>query len=97
VEAAFGVSAQPNPFGPVVSIRYVVPGEYGTAVPVSMKVYDIRGREVAGLFEGGRSPGPGKLSWDGTYSDGSPAPSGIYFVDFVAGDERVVEKLVLAR
>jgi flagellar hook assembly protein FlgD len=78
-------------------VRYGIPGEYGPAVPVSMKIYDVRGREVAGLIDGVRAPGPGQLSWDGTYSNGNTAPSGIYFVDLVAGDSRMVTKLVITR
>jgi len=62
-----------------------------------MSIYDVRGREVARLIDGVRSPGPGKLSWDGTYANGSAAPSGIYFVDLLAGKQRVVRKLVMAR
>jgi hypothetical protein len=91
------VEASPNPFGPRVEIRYNIPGEYGTGIPVSMKVYDVQGREVVRLLEGIRSPGPGTFSWDGVLADGKPAPSGIYFVDFLAGDEKVVRKLVVAR
>ncbi len=91
------IDTHPNPFGPRVEVSFNVPGEYGRAVAVSMKIYDVRGREVASLFDGRRSPGPEKLAWDGTYSNGSLAPSGIYFIDLVAGDRRVVQKLVLAR
>lgn len=91
------IDTYPNPFGPRVEVRFNVPGEYGGSVPVSMKIYDVRGREVAGLIDGVRSPGPGKLAWDGTYANGSLAPSGIYFVDFVAGRARIVSKLVLTR
>ncbi len=91
------VEASPNPFGPRVEIRYNIPGEYGTGISAFMRVYDVQGREVASLMEGVRSPGPGKLTWDGILSDGRPAPSGIYFVDFLAGDEKVVRKLVVAR
>jgi hypothetical protein len=87
----------PNPFGPRVDIKFTVPGEYGSSVPVSMKIYDVRGREVAALIDGVRGPGPAKLAWDGTYANGNLAPSGIYFVDFVAGRSRVVRKLVLTR
>jgi hypothetical protein len=91
------IGAYPNPFGPSVEVKFNVPGDYGNAVPVSMKVYDVRGREVVSLIDGVRSPGPGKLAWDGTYANGSLAPSGIYFVDFVAGRSRVVSKVVLTR
>jgi hypothetical protein len=95
--AAVFIETHPNPFGPRVEVRYSVPGEYGSAVPVSMRIYDVRGRTVTDLMEGTRSPGPGYLAWDGTYSNGDLAPSGIYFIDLVAGKTRVVRKLVLAR
>jgi hypothetical protein len=91
------VETAPNPFGPRVTVRYGVPGEYGSAVPVTMKIYDVRGREVAALIDGVRSPGPGELSWDGAYPNGSLAPSGIYFIDLMVGDSRVVRKLVMTR
>jgi hypothetical protein len=96
-EQALYVRAQPNPFGPAVDISYSVPGEYGKAIPVSMTVYDVRGRQVTSLIKRVRSPGPGSLSWGGTYSDGSMAPSGIYFIDFVAGNSRAVKKIVMTR
>ena len=52
---------------------------------------------VSSLFDGVRSPGPGRLAWDATYPDGSLAPSGIYFVNLVAGESKIVKKVVLAR
>jgi hypothetical protein len=91
------ISASPNPFGPMAEIRYSIPGEYGASVAVSMRVYDVAGRQIAGLMDAVTSPGPGRITWDGTYSNGSLAPSGIYFIDLVAGNSRVVKKLVLTR
>jgi hypothetical protein len=91
------VDNYPNPFGSKVTVAYSIPGDYGRALPASIRVYDVSGRQVASLLEGMRSPGPGRLTWDGTYLSGDVAPSGIYFVELVAGDSRVVKKLVLAR
>lgn len=87
----------PNPFGSRVEIAYNLPGEYGKWLNASIRVYDVGGRLAANLLEGARSPGAGRLSWDGTRAGGGPAPSGIYFVELVAGDSRVVKKLVLTR
>jgi hypothetical protein len=91
------VANYPNPFGSKVEIRYSIPGEHGQGIPASIRIFDVRGREVATLFDGMRSPGPAKLTWDGTYLSGDLAPSGIYFVELMAGDSRVVKKLVLTR
>jgi len=94
---AFLIEASPNPFGPSVEISYSVPGTYGQGVPVSLKVFDIKGRQVAVLLEAVRSPGPGRLSWDGTNAHGSDVPSGIYFIEFTAGDMRTVSKVAIVR
>jgi hypothetical protein len=95
--AVLRVGNYPNPFGSKVEIRYSIPGEYGKAVPAAIRVYDVKGRQVATLLDEMRSPGPSKLTWDGAYLGGELAPSGIYFVELVAGDARVVSKLVLTR
>jgi hypothetical protein len=97
VETRFFVEGRPNPFGAHLEIRYSIPGSHGSAVPVSMKIYDVRGREVKDLLAGASSPGPARMAWDGTYPDGSLAPSGIYFINLVAGDSKIVQKVVLAR
>jgi hypothetical protein len=95
--SSFYIKTYPNPFGPRVRVSYSVPGQYGRGVAVSMRIYDVRGREVMRLIDGVRSPGPGKISWDGAYANGNLAPSGIYFIDLVAGDSRLVRKLVMTR
>ena len=89
--------ATPNPFVSSVDVAYSVPSGTGKPVPASMKVYDVKGRQVVILLDQMLMPGPGRTSWDGTYSNGRLAPSGIYFIDFIAGETRVVGKLVLAR
>jgi hypothetical protein len=91
------VSTYPNPFGAKVQLRYVVPGAYGSSMPVSLKIFDVRGREVTALVSGKASPGEKNAVWDGTYADGSQAPSGIYFLELYAGGARVVEKVVMTR
>jgi hypothetical protein len=95
--AGLAVAPYPNPFGPRVELRFNVPGEEGKVVAVLMSIFDVRGREVRRLIDGLRSSGPGRLSWDGTYANGSMAPSGIYFVELRTVDEKVVRKLVMAR
>ncbi len=91
------ISSRPNPFASEIRLRYSVPGAYGSSVPVSLKIFDVRGREVATLASGAAAPGEKSAVWDGTYADGSAAPSGIYFLRLTAGRARVVEKVVLAR
>jgi hypothetical protein len=60
----------PNPFNPSTVINYQLP----VIGYVSLKVYDLPGREVATLFEGVRQPG----NYETTF-DASGLKSGMYF------------------
>jgi len=67
----------PNPFNPRTTIKYSLPlirGGSGWGQHVSLKVYDLLGREVALLVDDQRAPG----TYETTF-DGSSLASGIYF------------------
>ena len=66
----------PNPFNPVTNIKFEIPND----VNVSIKIYDIRGREVFSFNEFKKA---------GSYDvrlDGSNFASGMYFYKMVVGD-----------
>jgi hypothetical protein len=67
----------PNPFNPTTAIRYrlLAPsGVEGSAVSfVSLKVYDLLGREIAVLVQGARQAGTYTVRFDA-----SSLPSGVY-------------------
>lgn len=65
----------PNPFNPSTAIRYQLPVES----KVSLKVYDILGREVASLVDEVQSPGYKSVEWNSTAVGQEPAASGIYY------------------
>jgi len=78
VPKQFGLQQNyPNPFNPSTAISYQLPalsGVEGSAVSlVTLRVYDILGREVATLAEGMKGPGDYKARWDG-----SAFRSGVY-------------------
>jgi Secretion system C-terminal sorting domain len=64
----------PNPFNPTTNISYQLPEN----AKVSLKVYDVLGREVATLVDGMKETG----SYTATF-DGSHFASGIYFAKIV--------------
>jgi len=78
----------PNPFNPATTIRYSVPGtQY-----VSLKIYDVLGREVATLVNGVKQPGYYAVTWDASgYS------SGVYFYRLMTHDQGVARKLMLMK
>ncbi len=60
----------PNPFNPATQISYQLP----IAARISLKVFDLLGREVAVLVNEEKPAGSYVVSWDA-----SSMPSGIYF------------------
>ncbi len=78
----------PNPFNPTTQIRYSIPK---TAL-VSIKVYDILGKEVATLVNEAKSPGDYKVEFNG-----NSLASGIYFYRLQAGDFVQTKKMILLR
>jgi hypothetical protein len=78
----------PNPFNPVTSINYQVP----EASLVSIKVYDLIGREVTVLVNEVKQPGIYQVSF-GTEN----LASGVYFYKMTAGDFSSVRKMNLLK
>lgn len=78
----------PNPFNPTTSITY----QLSKVSFVSLKVFDILGREVATLADEVRQPGRYTAVWDARN-----AASGIYFCRLMAGAYTSVKKMILLR
>ncbi len=83
----------PNPFNPVTVIQYSVPStQY-----VSLKVYDLLGREVATLVDGIQEVAYKSVIFDVGANSNSPLPSGVYYYKLQAGEFSSVKKLLLMR
>jgi hypothetical protein len=78
----------PNPFNPTTAISY----QLSAFSPVTLKVFDVLGREVATLVNEVRQPGVYTVRWDA-----SSFPSGVYFYHLEAGDFRATRKLMLVK
>jgi len=78
----------PNPFNPTTTISYQIP----EAGYVSLKVYDMLGREVATLVNEYQQPGNFVKTFHGT-----SLPSGIYFYRLQAGEFQETRKLLLLK
>jgi hypothetical protein len=89
----FFARSYPNPFNPTVRIEFNLPH----ARHVSLKVYDVRGRQVRDLLDETRPAGPGWTVWDGTDESGARVASGTYFYSLKAGSEEVVRKIALIK
>lgn len=78
----------PNPFNPVTLIKYQVP----EASMVSIKIYDVIGREIAVLVNEVKNPGNYQVSFES-----KNLASGVYFYKMVAGDFSSVRKMNLLK
>jgi hypothetical protein len=78
----------PNPFNPTTLIRYSIP-ESGI---VTLKIYDILGREVAQLINEEKAAG----SYDFTF-DASKLSSGVYMYKIESGNYQETKKMVLIK
>lgn len=78
----------PNPFNPTTNISYSIP----QLVNVTLKVYDLLGREVVELVNGEKNPGKYEVIFDG-----SNLSSGIYFYRLTAGSFSQTKKLLLIK
>ena len=78
----------PNPFNPITTIKYGLP----KSSKVTMKVFNIIGREVATLVNENQLAGYHQTSWDPSgYS------SGIYFYQIQAGEFQKIRKMILLK
>jgi len=85
--------ALPNPFSEGTSLRLALP----QATDVIVTVYDVRGRLVRTLSDGGLPGGTHEIVWDGRDSRGADVGSGIYFCRAEVGSWTESRKLVLLR
>ena len=77
----------PNPFNPSTRIEYSLPRESY----VSLKIYDMLGREVVTLVREDQAAGLRSVIWDGKTATGSRASSGVYFCRMEAKEKGGVE------
>jgi hypothetical protein len=78
----------PNPFNPTTTVRF----EIRDPRFVSLRIYDVLGREVATLVNGKKDAGAYSLEWNA-----ADCPGGIYFCRLVAGTTTQTRKILLLR
>jgi hypothetical protein len=78
----------PNPFNPTTTIKYQIPKD----AFVSIKIYDILGREIYSLVNENKQAGYYSVNFNG-----SNLASGIYFYRIKAGDYVNVKRMALIK
>ncbi len=80
----------PNPFNPATTIKYQIP----KSGPVTLKIYDNLGNEVATLLNKYQSAGDYSLQYS---TESRQLSSGVYFYRLTAGSQVEVKKMILLK
>jgi hypothetical protein len=83
----------PNPFNPSTKVRFEIP-EHSN---VSIKVYNILGKEITTSLEKELSPGNYTIDWEAKDGNGQLLPAGVYFIKLNAGSFSKTIKAVLLK
>jgi hypothetical protein len=83
----------PDPFVSNTTISY----RLDRIQHVSVRVFDILGRQVATLVDGIQNPQMHTFNWNGMDRNGYPLPNGVYFCVFVTSTSQFVERMTILR
>ena len=88
----------PNPFNPETWIPY----QLAKAADVSVNIYDVSGHLVRTIAAGFKPIGyyltrERAAYWDGRNAAGEPVSSGVYFLQFIAGDFSATQRIVVLK
>jgi hypothetical protein len=82
--------AYPNPFNPIVTIKFEIGVEIQRAV--TLKIFDINGRVIATLIDGKIESGIYEIQWNAANQ-----PSGIYFIRLESSSTIQTRKITLLK
>ena len=80
----------PNPFNPSTNIKFELPEAF--LGNVTLKIYDMVGREVATLINTNMAEGIHEVTWNATNF-----ASGVYFSKLIANDNVEVKRMILIK
>jgi len=83
----------PNPLGSATSIMYSL----ARRERVTISVFDLTGRYVRSLVDEVQDPSRYSVTWDGRDAHGKPVSTGIYFINYKAGEHAFSRKAIVLR
>ena len=83
----------PNPFNPITTIQYHIPSDGF----VSIKIFDMLGREIMVLEDAHILAGYRSVKWDGKDRNGISVSGGIYFYQLKTASFEQTKKMILLR
>jgi hypothetical protein len=83
----------PNPFNSETRIEYAIPADSR----VRIVIYNSGGQRVRKLVDETQAAGYRTVTWNGKNDGGSEVASGIYFVQLIVDNTRLVRKMILQK
>ncbi len=83
----------PNPFNMTTTILFDVP----KTTHITIKIYNLLGREVKTLVDRTYQPGSHTIFWNGSDDNEMPVTSGVYFAHMRSQDFLTVKKMLLLK
>ena len=87
------LSAYPNPFNPITTLRYDLPEQ----AFVTFTIYDMLGKQISQLVNTTQEAGFKSVQWDATNSMGKSVSAGVYLYQIQAGGFIQTKKMVLLK
>lgn len=83
----------PSPFNPSTSIKFILNG----FEKISIKIYNMLGKEIKTLFDQYLPFGEHTVQWDGKDDERNLLPGGVYFIQMIAGSYRKTIKTIFLK
>lgn len=94
IPTTFGLNQNyPNPFNSSTIVNY----QLSIANWVTLKIYDVFGREVTTLVSENKQPGEYEVEWNPSTSSEQVLSSGVYFIRMNAGNYFATKKAILMK
>lgn len=82
----------PNPFNSSTKIKFSIPAGVETFNGMSLRIYDVLGKEVATIVNEEKQPGVYEIDWNAAgYS------SGVYFYRLQVGNNQITKSMILIK
>ena len=81
----------PNPTKGATRLAFELPEQS----QVRIQVFDLQGKLIRNLVQGGQPAGYHVATWDGLDSSGNKVSDGIYFVRMITGKQRFAQRLLV--
>ena len=87
----------PNPFSHSKTTSTTIAFRLAESSPVTLKVFNLLGKEVRTLLSEVRPAGRSSASWDGRDNDGRPVPAGIYVYKLSTRSQSLSRRMMITR